>query len=197
MNLFLYVPGTSAHPTGMSKGIIHSLLRRYYEQNSNINDYFYFMRELYNNLRARAHTSYALKPIFHKAHNHIVAAAKRPSTRQPPILNNGTVNSTIPNHTNNTAIDKRANKQPEDDDLHNIILHLEYHPSDIPRKEVRRLYDQHCKELFKNLLRVQPPIIAYSRPKNIGDYVTQARLHEGPNHPASKYLGEYNQGSDP
>ena len=132
MNLFLYVPGTSAHPAGMSKDIIHSLLRRYYEQNSNIKDYFYFMRELYNNLRAHTHTSYALKPIFHKAHNHNVAAAKRPHTQQPPAPNNSTKNSIIPTHTNNKTANKsikeRANTQQENDDLHNIILHLECHP---------------------------------------------------------------------
>ena len=61
----------------------------------------------------------------------------------------------------------------------------------------RKLYNQHCKELFERILRVRLPIITYSRPKNIGDYVTQARLHEGPHHPASKYLGEYKQGLNP
>ena len=168
MNLFLYVPGTSAHPSGMCKGIVFSLLRRYHEQNSNIDDYYYFMKTLYRNLRARAHTSAALKPIFHEAHNRIIAEATTKAT------------------------DTQA--EDEDDERKNIILHLQYHPNDMPRKEVRKLYDRHCKELFERILRVRPPIIAYSRPKNIGDYVTQARLHEGPRHPASKYLGEYKQG---
>ena len=47
-------------------------------------------------------------------------------------------------------------KDPSLDDQ--LIIHLEYHPDDIPRKEVREICKKHCGELFENILGVKKPL---------------------------------------
>ena len=61
---------------------------------------------------------------------------------------------------------------------------------------LHRLYDKH-RSSFACALGILPIIIAYSRPKNIGDLTTQAKLFQAPGQEASNYLGEYEQGLDP
>ena len=78
-----------------------------------------------------------------------------------------------------------------------IYIHLKYHPEDITRLQVRLLYDEHLTNHFSNTLGVKRAIIAYSRPKNIGDYVTQAKLHQAPDNTASTIMEEYELGLNP
>ncbi|KAL7525968.1 hypothetical protein ACHAWF_003915, partial [Thalassiosira exigua] len=171
--LALYLPGPSAHPAGMIKGTIFGLLRRYHEQNTLYSDYLHFAARLFRNLLARAWRAEDIRPIFIEAHRKIKHESLQP---QPP---------------------PPAAAPPPEEDEKRLFLHFQYHPHDVPRRTIRRLYDQHCGEELRNALSVQPPTIAYSRPKNIKDYVAQARLHEAPGRPASYYLGEHDQGLAP
>eukprot|EP00956_Cyclotella_meneghiniana_P035164 scaffold112213_cov44-Cyclotella_meneghiniana.AAC.5 len=41
------------------------------------------------------------------------------------------------------------------------------------------------------------PIIAYSRPKNIGNYVTEAKLHQAPGYTSCIIMGRHRDGLDP
>ena len=67
---------------------------------------------------------------------------------------------------------------------------MEYHPNDISKKAVRALYKHYCKSSFERL-GIQQLTIAYSRPPNIKDSITKAKLHQAPGKEASKYyLGE-------
>ena len=43
MNLYLYIPPTSAHPAGCIKGTIYGLVRRYYAQNTFRKDFVHFV----------------------------------------------------------------------------------------------------------------------------------------------------------
>jgi len=70
-------------------------------------------------------------------------------------------------------------------DDESLCVHLKYHPDDISRQETCQLYDQHCGEIFFKELGIKRLIIAYSRPTNVGDYVTQAKLHQAPGKPSS------------
>ncbi|KAL7518397.1 hypothetical protein ACHAWF_000189 [Thalassiosira exigua] len=68
---------------------------------------------------------------------------------------------------------------------------MEYHPRDVSKHTTRTLYDLHCRDLFEDLLNVKKTTVAYSRPKNIRDMVTKAKLHQAPGGEAIKfYLGE-------
>ena len=90
--------------------------------------------------------------------------------------------------SSNSAKDKTSNR---------LFLHLQYHPDDIPRREVQELYQEHCGELFQRLLNIDRPTIAYSRPPNLGEFVTKAKLHQAPERTASRILGELEAGLDP
>ena len=68
-----------------------------------------------------------------------------------------------------------------------LFLHFEYHKNDIPKSRVRAIYDKHCKELLSTRLGIKQLTIAYSRPENIKDTITKAKLHQAPGHEASKY----------
>ena len=75
-----------------------------------------------------------------------------------------------------------------------LFLHWEYHPNDIPRKNVRSIYNNICKELFEDVLDIKQTTIAYSRPKNLKDVLTKAKLHQAPGREASKfYSGELSE----
>ena len=65
-------------------------------------------------------------------------------------------------------------KDPSLDDQ--LIIHLEYHPDDIPRKEVREICKKHCGELFENISGTKKTIVAYSRPENLRDMLQSAKL---------------------
>ena len=72
-----------------------------------------------------------------------------------------------------------------------IFLNWEYHPNDIPRKNVRAIFNDTCKELFDDALGIKQITIAYSRPKNLKDVLTKAKLYQVPGREASKfYSGE-------
>ena len=53
LNLYQYLTPTSNHPPRMMRGIIHSLLSKYYEQNSNSDDYVAMATKLFRRHVAR------------------------------------------------------------------------------------------------------------------------------------------------
>ena len=88
MNIFLYLTGTSAHPSGTIKGTIYGLLQRYHQQNTYYSDYIKFASVLYRNLLAQAHSRDEICPIFLEAHNKILSGAygKQPTDLSAPRL---------------------------------------------------------------------------------------------------------------
>ena len=74
-----------------------------------------------------------------------------------------------------------------------MILHLEYHPNDIPHNMIRRTWDKCCgKYLSKPMsdggLGIKKTIIAYSRPRNLRDMLQKAKLQQIPGKEVSTYL---------
>ena len=66
-----------------------------------------------------------------------------------------------------------------------MILHLEFHLDNIPRKIVCDLWSEHCgeylsKEFEDGGLEIKRTILAYSRPKDLMDLVQKARLYQLP-----------------
>ena len=85
--------------------------------------------------------------------------------------------------TNHTAADSStqllSNKE-------RLFFHMEYHTNDIPKTQVRALYDHYCKSTFKGL-GIKQFTAAYSRLPNIKDSITKAKLHQAPGKETSKY----------
>ena len=165
-NLYLYLPPASAHPAGTIKGTIYGLIGRYFAHNTHRRDFLRLTRLLFRRLLNRGWDASYLTPVFLAACRHVQERAKAPPAL-PSCL---------------TVVKKK-----------NLFLHLEYHRDDVPRTEVRRLYEQHLGEAIQEELGLDKPIVAYSRPTNLGDLVTQAKFHEAPGFPASFYMGESNE----
>ena len=67
MNLFLYIPHHSAHPTNTVKSLIYGLLQTYQRQNPNRNDFRRLTNLLFNRLQVRGHQTPQLNEYFNDA----------------------------------------------------------------------------------------------------------------------------------
>ena len=65
-------------------------------------------------------------------------------------------------------------------------MHIEFGRNDLPREAIRAIYNSTCQEMCEGI-GIKDFTIAYSRPKNIKDLVTKAKLHMAPGKEASKY----------
>ena len=96
------------------------------------------------------------------------------------------------------AIEVKEAQQHQPTDLDGeknaLILHLEFYPQEVKKWRLHELYQEHCGELFNEVLGINQLIITYSRPKNLGDYITQAKLHQADGKSASTIMGEFKQG---
>ena len=175
MNLYLYLPAASAHPQGCIKGTIYGLIRRYFNQNTYRKDYVHIVGLFYRRICARGWDPAFVRNLITEASTRIETASTAQQIAPPAQLN----------ANNNTRI------------ADEIYLHFQFHPNDISRRQIRAIYDEHLADQFHNILGIKRAIVAYSRPKNIGDHVTQAKLHEAAGNTASIIMGEYNLGSNP
>ena len=65
---------------------------------------------------------------------------------------------------------------------------MKYHPMDIPRRDVRKIYMEECDSVFKDEIGIEQLTIAYSNAKTIGNVVAKAQLHQASGKEVSKYL---------
>ena len=155
-NLYQYITPNSAHPPWMIKGIITSMLRTYFYQNTHRSDYWDIAMKFYTRLRERGWDRKTLEPIFIAAHNKFESQSEKIKSTQ------------------------------KDEPFKNLmILHVEYHPNEIPRKKICKLWQKHCGDLLSKKvseggLGIEKTIIAYSRPKNLKDVLQSAKLHQHP-----------------
>jgi hypothetical protein len=169
LNLYQYIPPSSAHPITMMRGIIYGLMRNYHRQNTKVKDYNKMAKKHFQRHVARGWDPTLIKEYILSADIKIQA-------------NNATTQHTIQPTTPPT--EQLSNKQ-------RLFIHWDYHPNDITRRHLRRIYNQHCDRVFKTQLGIEQTTIAYSRPKNIKDTITKAKLHQASGKEASKYyLGE-------
>lgn len=71
MNLYLYIPPGSAHPTGILKSLIYGRLRSYWNQNTYQRDFHKMRQHLWSKLIDRGYTTQQLQPLFQTAMNKI------------------------------------------------------------------------------------------------------------------------------
>lgn len=169
MNLYLYLPATSAHTPNCIKGTIYGLVKRYYEQNTYRKDYVNFCGLLYSRLIKRGWKREYIRELINQASSTVEARAKC---------------TTVPTQTRCQDLERE----------NLLFIHVQYHPDDITRRQIRAEWDKHCGKLFEEELGLtQQVIVAYSRQKNIRDYVSQAALHQAKGRESSTIMGEYLQ----
>ena len=147
----------------MIHGVIFSLLRTYYLQNSLRSDFLHYARLLFQRHVTQGWDHAALKKIFLAAFKKLNQLIRSNAFANPP--EKGPINN-----------DDRA------------FFHMEFHPSDIPKGEIRKIYQEECEQLFKEELGVERFTIAYSRPKTIGSVIARTQLYQVEGKEVSKYF---------
>ena len=77
-----------------------------------------------------------------------------------------------------------------------LFIHFKFHMNDISQQAMRLEFETHLAKMIRNDLGVTKMTIAYSRPLNIRNYITRAKLHQPPGKIASKIFGEFKSGLD-
>ena len=168
MNLYLYIPPISAHPTSCFKGLIVGNFLRFRKQN-NDHDFCTLLGNFIQHLLARGHSLKAIKSHF------LQAAATADKSKLQKIQRKQITSATAEASPINTDIANRS-----------LYLHWRYHPTGIQRDKLREIYDATLKSCnpFQ-----QGMTIAMSRPKNLRDLLTRTTLNE----PAGKRASDYYQ----
>lgn len=125
LNLYQYIPPMSAHPPNMIKGIIYSLMRSYYRQNTLTSDYHNIAVKLFERHVARGWDRALIKSLILEADQRIKST---PAPQLPPA----TAAITLPGRPSEV--------------VDTLYLHWQYHPNDISRRELRTIYETTCKE---------------------------------------------------
>ena len=159
MNLYLYIPPVSAHPTSCFKGLIVGNFLRFRKQNENTN-FCALICNFARHLLARGHPIKAIKKHFLKAAE--ITDKKQLITSQQKAT-----------AESSDAITNRS-----------LYLHWEFHPKGIQRDTLRAIYDatlSHCNPFHNGM------VIAMLRPKNLRDLITRTTLSEPEGTRASDY----------
>lgn len=122
LNLFLYIPPSSAHSPGVLKSTVFGNVRRYWNQNSNKQDYQDSVRCFVARLEARGHCSGnhdELCPIFKEAFEAIA--------RNPVISS-----------SSSSTLSRRDAAVPQD----TLFFHSEFHPRGVARRDICYAYSE-------------------------------------------------------
>jgi hypothetical protein len=155
LNLYLYLPPHSAHPPGVVKGLIHGMLLRINRLTTHETARTTYIRRFYQRLRVRGYSRDLLLPLFETALSAM---------------------TTVP--------------QPKSDDnaAAPVYLHVPFHPSDPPSRDLQRIFRSTLLEppkeprlpLLKNRngdsLGIERMVVAYHRPRNLGNILSPRRL---------------------
>jgi hypothetical protein len=163
MNLYLYIPPGSAHPSNMIYGLVYGRLRAYRLQNTDTKDYIKMSILLARRLCARGYPLQTLLPLFQKASDRLLASDPR------QILHRVTPNE--------PPTDTTPSTNP-------LIFHLSYHPRGLTRQQVRKVYADTIGPLIPD----RRLLVAVSRPKNIRDRICRTRLADIPSDNPSDYI---------
>jgi hypothetical protein len=166
MNLFLYIPPISSHSPSVLNGLIFGQLRRFWLQNSHTSDFIHCTHAFFNHLLARGHDSINIRRLF------LLAAARLdlPTTLTPA-------------------------KRPGPTTERPVFLHVEYHPRQIERLDIQKVYGELCAGTFRetpNKENIPTGIgrltIAYSRPPNLRDLLCRTKMVQPENERVSDHV---------
>jgi len=116
LNLYLYIPPISAHPTSCFEGLIVGELLRYWKQNSSKQDFINITNNFISRLLQRGHFLEDLIPILRSAA------------------------ATIDNAANNIQEQSIDSKSDE-----TLYIHWQFHPKDINKSKIRQIYNTTLK----------------------------------------------------
>jgi hypothetical protein len=168
LNLYLYLPSHSSHPPGMVHGLIHSMVLRIFRLSSDPSDALHNCKRFGQHLVARG---YSPSFVFE--------------------LINQSIHSTRSQH--HSTVSTTATKAPS------TFLHIPYHPMNPASKKIQALFRQdffprdgtalpdHCNPPNRAHLGIKRLIVAYSQPRNLGNYFSPRKL-SGPSVAASAVL---------
>ena len=168
MNLYQYLPPHSSHPPSALKGMIYSLMRTYFKQNTRREDYISTVAFMFHHLLARGWDKLTLKETIIAADTKL--HLQHCQEANPPM--NQPENQPTTTH----AVERES-----------LFFHLPYHPNDIPRRRIQQLYNYYCRDVFSTTLDIERFTVAYSRHKNLKEHLTQARLHQAADKKASSH----------
>jgi hypothetical protein len=116
LNLYLYIPPTSAHPSSCFKGLITGEIIRYWNKNTQVKDFIHITQLFIQWLMQRGHQIEDIIPILRSA-----AAS-----------------------LDNIQGDRRSLQQrvPSEDTLY---IHWQYHPLDINKNSIHEIYNNTLK----------------------------------------------------
>lgn len=177
LNLYLYLPPTSAHPTGVLHGLITGMILRIFRLTSDKTRCTADIQRFYNRLIARGYSSKRIAPVFYKC---IARFATGPLEKSP------------------------ATPETDGTDFQNtVFLHVPYHPLNPPstdlQKDFRNILLDHrwrdprstplpeIKNHIEVPIGVNRMIVAYHRPRNLANLLTPRRIDKTPGPPASAY----------
>ena len=177
MNLYAYVPYSSAHPPGMLRGLVISQLKRYWKQNTEIEDYQKYAALLYQRLRNRGYHHKDLAPAFGEAAQNI--------DKNAGVSNITNVKRRFPDNV--------------------ALFHLTYHPDGVQNKDIHRAYNNNCNfgtgqgrrginnpykstSRYAQHLGIDRLLIARSRPKNLHDLLCPSTLFQVPGKEVDTHL---------
>ena len=183
MNPFLY---HSSHPPGIVKSLIHGLIQTYHRQNTEEMTFKKNVKQLFKRLIAWGHLYEDIHPIFLQAAEKI-DKKEHGHARQ--------------RHTIRTVNQAHQHSLSRPQDRRDIFFHLPYHPKDISRKEIHRIYQNTCdakdnlKESFQEMdngmggtMKITKLTIAYSRGQNLRVILCSSSLQKYKNCKVSTLL---------
>jgi hypothetical protein len=175
MNLYLYIPPSSAHPAKMLHSLIYGRLRAYRIQNTDTKDFIKMSILLAKRLCNRGYSLKTLLPLFQTATNRLMEKDPRDLLSRPP------------NEARELPTgDRKKTQNP-------LIFHLKFHPRGITRSNIRTIYDTTIGPLIPN----RRLLVAVSRPKNLGDRVCSTRLQDVPGNNPSDFMTCGDNGTSP
>ena len=186
MNLHLFIPAHSAHPAGSVKGLVFSQLRRFWLQNTSLDDFSSQTNRFYEQLCRRGHDPELLRGLF------LEAAARLDSVDRPRSASHTTLER-WPNLLNNPLQVSAANLvdtparhgRKQDQNGPRTFMHIQYHPQLPARTVIQKLFRT---DVDPHLPSDHQLTIAFSRAPNLGDRLWRTRLKTNPGSDPSSQL---------
>jgi hypothetical protein len=183
MNLYLYLPPCSAHPTSCLKGLIVGNFLRFRRQNDDKN----FSQLITNFAQHLFNRGHSLKSVLFQFNRAARLIDKKRLLKccstfhlQPKRnflnLQNDSTPPTTPTPTQSNSISHRT-----------LYIHWEYHPNGLQKDQIRSIYNSTLKDHdhFKTGM-----TIAISRPQNLRELLTKTELKEPEGSRASDYFAK-------